>query len=152
MNGQETVIYTIEQPYTQHAMEVSSTVGISDIEAIKDIFMTANMIVDAQFYYTNPLMYVFVDEVLPDFAKLYENYYLIPPRLYDSIDIDYSYFAVNERFIDSISSLLMISGKEHVKKELQAPEDQPTSLLDSVFNLYQEHGLYVIAIERNSNE
>lgn len=152
MNEQEVVVYKMEQPYTAHIMEVSSTVGASDIASVKDIFMTANMIVDAQFYYTNPLMYVFVDNILPDFAKLYENYYLIPPRLYDAIDIDYSYFAVNQRFIETISSLLLISGKEQLKKALQAPEDQPTSILDSLFNLYQEAGLYLIGIERRENE
>lgn len=152
MNEQEIVIYKIEQPYTAHLMEISSAVGVSDIESIKEIFMRANMIVDAQFYYTNPLMYVFVDTILPEFAKLYEGYYLIPPRLYDSIDIDYSYFAVNERFIETISSLLLISEGEQVKKELQAPEDQPTSILDSLFNLYQEAGLYLIGVERKSNE
>lgn len=148
MNDQEIVVYKIEQAYTAHIMEVSSIVGVSDIASLKDIFREANMIVDAQFYYTNPLMYVFVDNVLPDFAQLYENYYLIPPRLYDTIDIDHSYFAVNERFIEKISSLLLISGKEQLKKELQAPEDQPTSILDSVFNLYQASGLYLIGIER----
>lgn len=147
MNEQEIVVYKIEQPYTKHIMEVSSTVGVSDIKSIKYIFCRANMIVDAQFYYTNPLMYVFVDNILPDFAKLYENYYLIPPRLYDAIDIDESYVAVNERFIETISSLLLISEKEKSKEALQAPEDQPTYILDSMFTLYQESGLYIIGIE-----
>lgn len=148
MTEQQMIVYKIEQPYTQHLMEVSSSVGASEIEAVKNIFTQANMIVDAQFYYTNPLMYVFVDNILPDFAKLYEDYYLIPPRFYDIIDIDESYIAVNECFIETISSLVLLSGNEQVKKELQAPEDQPTSVIDSLFNLYQEVGFYLIGIER----
>lgn len=107
------------------------------------------MIVDAQFYYTNPLMYVLIDSVSSDLARLYENYYLIPPRLYDSIQLNEDFFAVNGMFIKTIGSLSQLSEEsasvKAPREELQYPKDKP-SIEDSLFNLYQQKGLYLVGI------
>ena len=107
------------------------------------------MIVDAQFYYTNPLMYVLIGDIAPGFACLYDNYYLIPPQLYDAIQLGDDFFAVNESFIKWIGSLSQLSedsaSVKAPKKELQDPNDEP-SIGDNLFDLYQKQGLYLIGI------
>ena len=152
MKEQHTIICKIEQPYTHNMMEIYSTIKNADIEKIKGVFSRANTIVDAQFYYTNPLMYVFVDEISPHYAKLYENYYLIPPKLYDSMEINDSYVAVNSKFIEKISSLSQLSENNIDMKPNKEPfmdaQDQLDSPTESLFNLHQAYGLYIIGIRR----
>lgn len=153
MMQKQITVYKLEQPYTFHVMEICSIAEISDIEKVKAMFSRANMIVDAQFYYTNPLLYIFLDDgIEKDFAQLYENYYLIPPRFYDSIEINDDYFAVNQTFISKIGSLTQFSEESATvkppRKELQALEDQGDSIHDSYFDLYQSHGLYMIGIRK----
>ena len=152
MKEQHMIICKIEQPYTYNVMEICSTVKNADIEKIKQVFSRANMIVDAQFYYTNPLMYVFVDEISPHYAQLYENFYLLPPRFYDNMEINDSCLAVNSKFIEKISSLSQLSENSIDMKPNKEPfmdaQDQPDSPIESLFNLHQEYGLYIIGIRR----
>lgn len=149
MKEKQMFIYKLSQPHTQHVMEICSTVGAAELSQVKEIFSRANMIVDAQFYYTNPLMYVLIDSVSSDLARLYENYYLIPPRFYDAIQLNEDFFAVNEMFVKTIGSLSQLSeesgGLKAPRQELKNPKNEP-SIEDSLFELYQQKGLYLIGI------
>ena len=144
-------IRKIEQPHTKHIMEVCASDDKFDIQEVTTTFSKACTIVDAQFYYTNPLLFVFVKkEDCTEFAHLYADYFLIPPRYYDTIDIDTNCIAANAVFIDHICSLSGLSEEEprvkHSQKELQEREDTAPHTLNSLFELYQEKGLYIIGI------
>lgn len=152
MKEQRMMIYRIEQPYTYHLMEIWATKEVSTIDDVMTKFSRANTIVDAQFYYTNPLLYISCDEISPQYAKLYEGLYLIPPKLYDTIEFGDGPFAVNSKFIKDIGSFQEMSDNiatpKPLRQELMGPEDQEKSVIDSLFNLYQKHGLYIIGVEK----
>ena len=143
----------IEQPYTKHVIEAGVVDDKYDIQEVMPIFSKACMIVDAQFYYTNPLLFVFISEKESEnFAQLYDNYYLIPPRFYDTISIEMDCLAINAMFIKHICSLVELAEEEPTlkptTKELQERETSPPNALHSLFALYQEQGLYVIGIKK----
>ena len=152
MKEQRMMIYRIEQPHTYHLMEIWATEEVSTVDDIVKKFSRANTIVDAQFYYTNPLLYISCDEVSTEYAQLYEGLYLIPPKLYDTIEFGNGPLAVNSKFIEEIGSLSEMSDNiaspKPLRQELMGPEDQEPSVLDSLFSLYQEQGLYIIGIEK----
>ena len=142
-------ICKLQQPHTKYIMEVGIAGDAMSLDAIKATFLKACMIVDAQFYYSNPLLFVFIEDVPADAAKLYDTYYLLPPKLYDIIDVDTSHIAVNTVFLKHICSLTQLTEDTSLKgerKELQAPEDSDAGMLNSLFRLYQEQGLYIIGI------
>ena len=93
MAAQDVIIYRLEQPYTEHLMEICAIGETFQKEQMQSIFSKANMIVDAQFYYTNPLLYILLDKVSPHYANLYGNYYLLPPKTYDSLKFDTNHLA-----------------------------------------------------------
>ena len=84
--------------------------------------------------------------------QLYKGLYLIPPKLYDTIELGNGPFAVNSKFIEEIGSLSEMSDNiaspKPLRKELMGPEDQVKSDIESLFRLYQEQGLYIIGIEK----
>lgn len=142
-------IRKLQQPYTKHVMEIGVAGDGTLIDTVSQAFSKACEIVDAQFYYTSPLLFIFLDDVPQDAAKLYDTYYLLPPKLYDSLDIDTSHLAVNQVFLKHICSLTHLSEDASVKgerKELQAPEDSNAGVMDGLFELYQEYGLYIIGV------
>lgn len=144
-------IKKIEQPYTKHILEIGVADDKFDANVLTPIFSKACTIVDAQFYYTNPLMFVLsTPEQCKEFALLYDNYYLIPPRFYDTIDINLNCLAVNYRFVQDVCSLALLAESEpqlkHSQKELDNPQETPPNRLNSLFDLYQQKGLYVIGI------
>ena len=98
--------------------------------------------------------YIFVKlEECAEFAQLYESYFLIPPRYYDTIDVNTTCIAVNAIFIKHVCSLSELSEEEpklkHPYKELQEEVDTTPNVLNSFFELYQEKGLYIIGIKNN---
>ena len=100
-------------------------------------------------------MFIFIEDAIADAAQLYDNYYLLPPKLYDSLDMDTSYIAVNSVFLKHICSLTQLTedvGMKGERKELQAPEDSNAGAMDSLFMLYQEHGLYIIGILEETHD
>lgn len=146
-------IRKIEQPHTKHLLEIGVENDRFDIQAVTPIFSEACTIVDAQFYYTNPLLFIFVEpDACDDYAQLYGDYFLIPPRYYDTIDIDTDCIAANAVFIDHICSLSGLSEEEprlkHSHKELQERSDTAPNTLNSLFELYQEKGLYIIGVQQ----
>lgn len=151
MKEQRVTIHRIEQPYTFHLMEIWAAKDVLTDDFVAK-FSRANTIVDAQFYYTNPLLYILCDEVPPQYAQLYEGLYLIPPKVYDTMELGHGPFAVNEKFIEEIGSLPEMSDNiaspKPLRQELMGPEAQVKSDIESLFDLYQEHGLYIIGIEK----
>ena len=144
-----------QQPHTKDIIEVGIVGDAVSLDAISETFLKACMIVDAQFYYSNPLLFVFIEDVPSYAAKLYDNYYLLPPKFYDTIDIDTSHIAVNAEFIKHICSLTQLTEDASLKgerKELQAPEDSDPGPLNSLFTLYQEYGLYIIGIQGETDD
>ena len=148
-------ICKLQQPHTKYIMEVGIVGDAVSLDAIKATFLKACMIVDAQFYYSNPLLFVFIEDVPADAAKLYDSYYLLPPKFYDTIDVDTSHIAVNAVFLKHICSLTQLTEDASLKgerKELQAPEDSDAGMLNSLFMLYQEYGLYIIGIQGETDD
>ena len=140
----------IQQPHTLDILEVCLLNDDIVFETILPIFSKACEIVDAQFYYTNPLLFVLVDESgCIDFAKLFDKYYLIPPKLYNSLELNTECIAVNATFVKRICSLSQFSpetpGLNTPNKTLEVIDETAYSLT-SLFRLYQEKGLYIIGI------
>lgn len=137
-------IRQIQLPHIEHVMEVCTTLGTFD-ENLLSVFSKACEIVDAQFYYTNPLMFIFVDsEDCETYAQLYDNYFLIPPKLYNSLDLDVECVAVNTVFLEHICSLSQI-GKA-TTRSLEKETEKDINSFENIPKLYQDKGLYLIGI------
>ena len=150
---QSFVAFNDTLPKTCHPYQICAS-EIADIDTHKADFEIAINIVDAQFYYTNPLLFVFVkSEECEEFAQLYGDYFLIPPRYYDALDLDTRCIAANFVFIDHICMLSELSKDEprlkHSHKELQEQADTQPNMLNSLFQLYQEKGMYIIGVKHN---
>ena len=150
-------IRKIQQPHTKHILEICVANDKIDISKIVSDFSRACTIVDAQFYYTNPLLFIFVDPMdCSEFAQLYVDYFLVPPRYYDAIEINTDAIAVNASFIHQICSLNEFSEEDpslkQTHKEFQENVDTQPSPLNSLYQLYQDKGLYIIGIRRKNEE
>lgn len=144
MITQNVIIQRLEQPYTAHLMEICSTGEVAERAQMQSIFSKANMIVDAQFYYSNPLIYILLSgEVSTHYANLYANYYLLPPKIYDSLTFDTNHIAVNAKFLDDIGSIADLLSGHNNRKELELNEGKADN---SLFGLYQSFGLYIIGV------
>lgn len=159
MNSNQLLIYKVEQPKTLNIIEICLlSPQTQQMEHIQSVFSQAVEIVDAQFYYTNPLLFVFVNEAeCKDFAELYDGYFFIPPRLYDAIDIAAESIAVNAEFIKQIGSLATISENEARLNPAQDeynydPSHESASVFNNIFQLYQEKGLYMIGIRKEQEQ
>ena len=147
-------IRKVELPRTERLLEVSTESDYEDVEEWIPLFSKACEVVDAQFYYTNPLMFVPVDEDEVDLmVELYQNYYLIPPKFYDRMDLDLGVVAVNQIFLEIIGSLATISqGAGLVSKHVEYTDDVFNEQLSSLFALYEQKGLYIIGVLHGSSE
>ena len=159
MKQNQLIIHKIEQPHTLHLLELYVTNTVANVEKHLSTFSKADEIVGAQFYYTNPLLYVLVDdEACEDYAELFADYFLIPPRFYDAIEMDFEVFAVNDEFIKQFGSLSQHSQERVSLRELndeyidKAPDQGNHDILDNLFFRYQEKGLYVIGIRKTQGE
>ena len=140
------LIQQIQQPHTKHVLEVCTTQSAFDEELVS-LFSKACEIVDAQFYYTNPLLFVFVDaEDCEEYAQLYDDYFLIPPKLYNTLDLDVEFVAANIRFLENICSLSQIGKTTTRALEAETPVPNP---FENLFKLYQDKGLYLIGIRKH---
>ena len=90
-----------------------------------------------------------------NFAKLFDKYYLIPPKLYNSLELNTECIAVNATFIKRICSLSQFSpetsGLNTPNKALEV-RDETAYSLSNLFQLYQEKGLYIIGISTHANK
>ena len=159
MKQHQLTIHKIEQPHTLHLLELYVTSATVSVENYLSIFSKADEIVGAQFYYTNPLLYTLVDgQDCADYAQLYGDYFLIPPRFYDAIEMDFEVFAVNDEFIKQFGSFAQHNQERASLKELndeftdKAPDQGNHDILDNLFFRYQEKGLYVIGIRKTQGE
>ncbi len=87
-------------------------------------------------------------------TQLYGDYFLIPPRFYDAMDMDVQMLAVNAEFITQFGSLSQQSPRTSGLKEPnnefkeKAPKEGNHDILDSLFFRHQEKGLYIIGIRK----
>ena len=146
-------IRKIYQPHTRHILEVCTSDSEEKLKEFTAAFSEACTIVDAQFYYTNPLLFVFVEpEDCVDYTCLFDKCFLIPPRFYDTIEIDVECLAVNAAFVKNVGSLSYVSQNaprlKQPKDEFGNSESQDhNTIFDSLFRVYQEKGLYVIGVK-----
>ena len=106
------------------------------IDTFLEMFLQADKIIDAQFYYTNPLLYVIIDKIDGDatvkHGSLYDNYYLLNTESWHDIDAKYPVFAVNETFREQVAWT-----SEKTPNFFQA---------ENLLQLHHACGLYVIGI------
>ena len=159
MKQHQLTIHKIEQPHTLHLLELYVANAYANVETYLSTFSKADEIIGAQFYYTNPLMYILIDaEDCADYAQLYADYFLIPPRFYDAIGMDFEVFAVNDEFIKQFGSFSQHTQERVPLKELndeftdKAADQGNHDILDNLFFRYQEKGLYVIGIRKKQGE
>ena len=89
-------------------------------------------IVDAQFYYTNPLMFAILDADadVSKHARLWGNYYLLDVETWDTVALIDDIFAVNQTFDEIIGV-----------GDLSELDD-----LNALHALHAQHGMYIIGI------
>lgn len=118
---------------THHTYQIYAS-EIAEINKHKTEFQNAIRVVDAQFYYTNPLLFFCVRDIsnvdLSDWGQLWGAYYLVNITDIEEVLFKEEIFAVNERFLEQIGNLDTVM------------EDENFSFLA----LHEKHGLYVVAI------
>lgn len=122
---------TIEQPATRHRLEIISE-SIQLIEQYTETFLSTDDIVDAQFYYSNPLLYLIINDV-KDQRCLYGNLYLLNVEDWEFLTHE-PIFAINQVFAEKIDTIKysFVLDPQHM------------------IELHQTHGLYLIGI-KNEN-
>lgn len=123
---------------TENIIELTDkrfNIAFGDFKLIKSVTeqcRNAVMIVDAQFYYTNPLFFIFIDDV-SEHACLYDNYYLVDASKWDEIILLHDIFVVNQNFLDDLPPVNLL--------------DNFSNLLPNLKEYHQEFGLYIIGIK-----
>ena len=125
----EIIKQTIEHPATQHRLEII-TESIDNVIDFTEIFVAADTVVGAQFYYTNPLMYVIVSSDMERHPQLYGNIHLLRVEDWEFIAHE-PIFAVNQNFIEAIGGIT-----DHYVLDPQTLTEQ-----------HEEYGLYLIGIK-----
>lgn len=103
------------------------------IDKWSSVFIQSDKIVGAQFYYTNPILYMLLNETDAQSSCLYDNIYLMNM---ENIDPNHPNFiqdasAVNHNFLEQIGSYY--DKIDHLS----------ANLLDLYYN---EYGLYLVGI------
>lgn len=119
---------------TGYAFEVVS-IDAEMISKFTPIFQEADKVIGAQFYYTNPVLYMLIDDLDEDAcACMYANYYLINTSGDHSHEFVPGIAAVNYVFLERIGSY-----KENASK------------LGENFEAFRRaHGLYLVGIDVNA--
>ena len=139
----------LEQPCTLRLLEIYSMAGAIGRE-LAITFREVDKIIGAQFYYSNPLLYFLIDEVHEEYAELYEDYYLIPPQLYDVADFNLGIFAVNQEFLKQFGSFNQLEAAGTKEANKVFVEGGAGNILSNLFGLHHEHGLYMIGVLQKS--
>lgn len=120
------------QPATQYRLKVTAE-SLDLLSQFTEIFAHADDVVGAQFYYTNPILYVLLlpDEDMEHHACLYGNYYLLHIRSWETLEMAHDVIAVNQNFLDDIGSA----------------EDTLMFNITELEKYHNEHGLYLVGIK-----
>jgi len=131
--NQASLIFNDVLPKTHFPFQISAD-NIEDIDTRKADIESAINVVDAQFYYTNPLVFAFAkdspDINLQDWGHLWGNYYLVNIMDLAEFVPTEAILAVNHRFLEQIGQMNLVMENDMI--DFQA--------------LHEEHGLYVVAI------
>ena len=119
---------------TEHRLEIFAE-SIDLINRWTDPFLEADAIVGAQFYYSNPLLFMPITGDMKRHASLYGNHlYLLNIEDWGLVAPTHPVFATNQNFI------------EHIGPITDFYEHDP----DKLFEYHVEHGLYLIGIKKNT--
>ncbi|MDE0087487.1 MAG: hypothetical protein OXU23_17325 [Candidatus Poribacteria bacterium] len=121
--------HIIEQPSTRHKLKIISE-SIEDAIDFTETFVAADNVVGAQFYYTNPILYLITVGDIRQHACLYGNLYLLSIEEWEYLEYK-PIFAVNQAFIDRIGSIA----------------DSYTFNPQTLIEQHLEHGLYLVGIK-----
>ena len=123
----------VEHPLTQRKVDI-----IAESHALlckfREQLLHVDDIVSAQFYYTNPLLYMFLNGNIEHHACLYDNVYLLNTSLWDEIEVEYPILAVNDLFVKQI-------GFDTTDKFSQLTN------VDTLQIFREQSGLYLIGID-----
>ena len=122
----------VEHPLTQRKLDVVSE-SYELLCQYKDQLLRADDIVSAQFYYSNPLLYLLLDGETQRHACLYDNLYLLNTSMWDEIEIEHLILAVNDLFVQHI-------GFENTEKLSQLVN------ANTLKKFHENYGLYLIGI------
>ena len=115
---------------TGYAMEMISD-DFNLIARFTGLFAKADDIVGAQFYYTNPLIYMIVEGEIEG-ACLYGDYYLLDIESWGEIVLQHPVLAVNQVFLERIGD----------------PKGLFQEFEMSTFKKYHNiHGMYIVGIK-----
>ena len=123
----------VTHPTTEHRLEIFAE-SIDLINRWTDPFLDADAIVGAQFYYSNPLLFMPITGDMKRHASLYGNdLHLLNIEDWGLVAPTYPVFATNQNFI------------EHIGPITDFYEHDPNKL----FEYHIEHGLYLIGISKS---
>ena len=107
------------------------------IDKLTDQLILSDEIVGAQFYYSNPFLYLFLNpkEDLMPHGKLYHNIYLLSPQHWNHLDMQNGIIAVNQAFLDAIG------GSKEFLNDFN---------IDTLTQHHNEIGLYLIGIQEEN--
>ncbi len=125
----------VMHPTTEHRLEIFAE-SIDLINEWTDSFLDADAIVGAQFYYSNPLLFMPIagDMDMKRHARLYGNLYLLNIEDWGSVPLAHPVFATNHNFIEQIGPITDFY------------EHDPDTLLED----HLQHGLYLIGIQEEN--
>lgn len=125
----------VAHPTTEQHLEIcAESIGL--INQWTQVFLDADAIAGAQFYYTNPLMFIPIAGETERHAPLYGNHlYLLNVEDWGSVTPTHPVFATNQNFIEQIGPITDFS------------DHNPDKLLE----YHLEHGLYLIGIHQKQD-
>ena len=130
------MVQTVEHEETNYSLDIVAR-SLEDITLYTPLLTQADKVVGAQFYYTNPLVYMLVkklDEAAC--ARLYGDYYLVNTQLEHDHDFISNVAAVNSVFLEKIGSY----------------RDVCDELFDNFEDFYNKYGLYLIGIDISDSD
>lgn len=126
----------VAHPTTEHHLEIFAE-SIDLINQWTHVFLNADAIAGAQFYYTNPLLFMPIAGATERHAPLYgDHLYLLNIEDWGSVTPTHPVFATNQNFIEQIGPITNFS------------KHNPDKLLEHHLN----HGLYLIGIQRQEDQ
>lgn len=126
----------VAQSATAQHLEIFAE-SIDLINQWTHVFLEADAIAGAQFYYTNPLLFLLIAGETKRHAPLYGNHlYLLNVEDWGLVTPTHPVFATNQNFIEQIGSITDFY------------EHNP----DKLFEDHIEHGLYLIGIHENGDQ
>ena len=103
-------------PQTHHEMDIIAE-DLALISSFGDRFIQADAVVGAQFYYTNPLLFLLVsDEDVSRHAPLYGDFYLLRVEDWLNIELKYPIIAINDLFSERIGNTKEIFSNFNMEK------------------------------------